>query len=218
MPSILLPPRRLEEDLIRLPKLMGEWKQLYRRKDGIYDLRLLCSGPGRLCHGVSVTIIYNELPLDQAPYQLFSQKCPIKVEARIRIGIPRSLICPGALLLRDRALSAGRYNGDLSAMGSLPSTPSTILTWVLAELRRSLIGITATGVLRLVRPARFAPWLWFGDTIQKRKAAPQHGANRINSHVREIAQAEIADIATGAMLSLSIGSIVVGKGALRRQA
>jgi hypothetical protein len=61
--------------------------------------------------------------------------------------------------------------------------------------------------MRFVSPAWLAPWLRFGDAIQNRKAALQHRANRINSHVGDVAQAEIGNIATGAMLSLSIGGL-----------
>jgi hypothetical protein len=100
----------------------------------------------------------------------------------------------------------------------LPSAPRTILTWVWAEIRRSLIGLTLMGMLRLAWPARLAPWLRFGGPIQESKAAPQHGANCISSHVGDVAQAEVADTATGTMLSLSLGGVLVGRGALRHQA
>ena len=138
---------------------------------------------------------------------------------RLRLGCgsgsPAPQTCSGALLLRDRASSAGRYNGDLSAGNSSPSAPRTILTWVLVELRQSLI---VTGVLWFVGPARFAPSLRFGDASQNRKAATQHRANRMSCHIGDVAQAEVADIATGVMLSLSIRGVLVGRGALRRQA
>jgi hypothetical protein len=100
----------------------------------------------------------------------------------------------------------------------LPSAPRFALAWVIGEVRRSAIGLTTAGVVRLVRPVRVAPWFRFGHAIQKGKASPQHGANRINSHVGDIAQAEIPDIATGAMLNLSIRGVLICRGALRHQA
>jgi hypothetical protein len=99
-----------------------------------------------------------------------------------------------------------------------PSAPHAILTCVLVELRRRPIRLTPTGVLRLVWPLRLAPWLRFRYAIQKRKATPQHGANGISSHVGDVAQAEVTDIATGTMLSLFIGAVLVCRGALRHQA
>lgn len=100
----------------------------------------------------------------------------------------------------------------------LPSPPRFALARVIGEVRRSAIGFTTAGVVRLVRPVRVAPWFRFGQAIQKGKASLQHGANRISSHVGNVAQAEITDIAAGAMLSLSIRGVLIRRGALRRQA
>ena len=100
----------------------------------------------------------------------------------------------------------------------LPTAPRFPLAWVISEVRRSAIGLTIAGMVRLVSPALLAPRLRFRDAIQNRKAAPQHGANRINSHVGDIAQAEIANIATGAMLSQSIGGVLLCGRAHRHQA
>jgi DNA-3-methyladenine glycosylase len=57
---------------------------------GIDDLHLLCSGPGRLCQALGVTKDYNELPLDQAPYQMFARDAPTEVVSGLRIGITRA--------------------------------------------------------------------------------------------------------------------------------
>jgi DNA-3-methyladenine glycosylase len=58
------------------------------------DLRLLCSGPGRLCQALGVTITHNELPLDQVPFQLFSRKSPVESTTGMRIGITRATDMP----------------------------------------------------------------------------------------------------------------------------
>jgi DNA-3-methyladenine glycosylase len=68
--------------------------EIMKRRRGIPDLRLLCSGPGRLCQALSVTIIHNELPLDQTPFQLFGQESPVEVAAGMRIGITRATDLP----------------------------------------------------------------------------------------------------------------------------
>jgi hypothetical protein len=85
----------------------------------------------------------------------------------------------------------------------VPSAPRFALAWAIGEVRRSPIGLTVTGVLWLGPRSRFR------ESIQKRKAAPQHRANRIDSHVGDIAQAEVTDIATQAVLSPSIGNLLV---------
>ena len=93
-----------------------------------------------------------------------------------------------------------------------PSAPRYAMTRVIGEVRRGAIGLTAAGVVRL------GPWCRFGHAIQDGKACLKHGANRISSHVGDVAQAEITDIAAGAMLSLSIRGVLIRRGALRRQA
>ncbi len=100
----------------------------------------------------------------------------------------------------------------------LPSPPRFALARVIGEVRRSAIGFTTAGVVRLVRPVRVAPWFRFGQAIQKGKASPQHGANRIRSHIGDVAQPGVTNIATGAMLNLSIGGVLIRRRALRRQA
>jgi DNA-3-methyladenine glycosylase len=54
------------------------------------DPRLLCSGPGRLCQALGVTIAHNELPLNQPPFQVFAREGPAEVTAGPRIGITRA--------------------------------------------------------------------------------------------------------------------------------
>ncbi len=68
--------------------------EVMKTRRGVHDFRLLCSGPGRLCHALSVTIIHNELPLDQAPFQIFGQESPGEVGAGMRIGITRATDVP----------------------------------------------------------------------------------------------------------------------------
>jgi DNA-3-methyladenine glycosylase len=56
--------------------------------------RLLCSGLGRLCQALGVTITHNELPLNQAPFPIISQESPVEVTAGMRIGITRATDMP----------------------------------------------------------------------------------------------------------------------------
>lgn len=68
--------------------------EIMKVRRGVEDLRLVCSGPGRLCQALSVTIIHNELPLDQAPFQIIRQESLVKVAAGMRIGITRATDLP----------------------------------------------------------------------------------------------------------------------------
>src|SRR6201987_4628300 len=44
-----------------------------RRRRGVDDERALCSGPGKLCEALGITIAHSELPLDQPPFALHAR-------------------------------------------------------------------------------------------------------------------------------------------------
>ena len=68
--------------------------EIMKVRRGVDDPRLLCSGPGRLCQALGVTIAHNQLPLDQAPFQLLGRESAVKVAAGVRIGITRAADTP----------------------------------------------------------------------------------------------------------------------------
>src|SRR4249919_644045 len=43
-----------------------------RRRRGLADVRLLCSGPGRLCEALGITNAHNGLALDRPPFRLLA--------------------------------------------------------------------------------------------------------------------------------------------------
>lgn len=57
---------------------------------GVTDLRLLCSGPGRLCQALGVTGEHDGLPLDRPPFALEASVGPVEVVSGQRIGITRA--------------------------------------------------------------------------------------------------------------------------------
>jgi DNA-3-methyladenine glycosylase len=61
-----------------------------RRRRGLSDPRLLCSGPGRLCEALRVTATHNGLALDTPPFALFARTGPVEVVAGVRIGITKA--------------------------------------------------------------------------------------------------------------------------------
>lgn len=65
-----------------------------RRRRGLADERLLCSGPGRLCEALGVTSAHNALALDRPPFALFARTEPVEVVAGPRIGITKAVEKP----------------------------------------------------------------------------------------------------------------------------
>jgi DNA-3-methyladenine glycosylase len=58
-----------------------------RERRGLDELRLLCSGPGRLCQALAVTREHDGLPLDRPPFELRARTEPVEIVAAPRIGI-----------------------------------------------------------------------------------------------------------------------------------
>jgi DNA-3-methyladenine glycosylase len=65
-----------------------------RRRRGLHDERLLCSGPGRLTEALSITIKHSELPLDMPPFALHARIGNVEVVAGVRIGITKAVELP----------------------------------------------------------------------------------------------------------------------------
>jgi DNA-3-methyladenine glycosylase len=65
-----------------------------RRRRGIADERLLCSGPGRLCEALAVTHAHNGRRLDRPPYALFARPHGVEVVTGPRIGITKAVELP----------------------------------------------------------------------------------------------------------------------------
>ena len=67
---------------------------LMRRRRGVKDLRLLCSGPGRLCEALAVTAAHNGLALDAPPFALYAATEPVEVVSGGRIGLTKAVEKP----------------------------------------------------------------------------------------------------------------------------
>ena len=50
-----------------------------RRRRGLADVRLLCSGPGRLCEALGITNAHNGLALDQPPFRLLARDKEVEI-------------------------------------------------------------------------------------------------------------------------------------------
>ncbi|WP_371874507.1 DNA-3-methyladenine glycosylase [Duganella rivi] len=67
---------------------------LMRERRGLDDVRLLCSGPGRLAQALGVTRAHNNLPLDAPPLVLLPRRREVEVLAGMRIGISKAVELP----------------------------------------------------------------------------------------------------------------------------
>jgi DNA-3-methyladenine glycosylase len=65
-----------------------------RRRRGLDDERLFCSGPGRLCQALGVTREHDGLPLDRPPFELLARDREVDVVSGPRIGITRGAELP----------------------------------------------------------------------------------------------------------------------------
>ena len=73
-----------------------------RRRRGLADERLLCSGPGRLCEALGVTHAHNGRRLDRPPFALFARPGAVEVVTGPRIGISKAVELPWRYGLADR--------------------------------------------------------------------------------------------------------------------
>ena len=61
-----------------------------RERRALEPLRLLCSGPGRLCQALGVTRAHDGLPLDRPPFELRPRTRDVEVVTGPRIGITKA--------------------------------------------------------------------------------------------------------------------------------
>jgi len=65
-----------------------------RRRRGVTDERLLCSGPGRLCQALGITDAQYGLALDPPPFEIFARGEGIDVDVGPRIGLTKAVDHP----------------------------------------------------------------------------------------------------------------------------
>jgi DNA-3-methyladenine glycosylase len=65
-----------------------------RRRRALADARALCSGPGKLCEALGVTIKHNGLSLDRTPFELRKPAAKPEIVTGPRIGITKAVEYP----------------------------------------------------------------------------------------------------------------------------
>jgi DNA-3-methyladenine glycosylase len=63
---------------------------------GVEDVRQLCSGPGKLCEALGISIAHNGLPLDKPPFALRARDHAVAIDVAVgpRIGITKAVEHP----------------------------------------------------------------------------------------------------------------------------
>ncbi len=70
-----------------------------RDRRGVEPLRLLCSGPGRLCQALAVTGAHDGLALDEPPFELLGRTTEPEIRVGPRIGLTRAVDYPWRYVL-----------------------------------------------------------------------------------------------------------------------
>ena len=65
-----------------------------RRRRGVTDERLLCSGPGRLSKALGITDAQYGLPLDTPPFEIFARADDVEIAVGPRIGLTKAIERP----------------------------------------------------------------------------------------------------------------------------
>jgi DNA-3-methyladenine glycosylase len=65
-----------------------------RARRGLEELRLLCSGPGRLCQALAVTGELDGRALDEPPFELRAREREPEIATATRIGLTRAVDLP----------------------------------------------------------------------------------------------------------------------------
>ncbi|MBI5319554.1 DNA-3-methyladenine glycosylase [Bradyrhizobium sp.] len=80
-----------------------------RRRRGVDEVRALCSGPGKLCEALGITIKHSELPLDRPPIALFARTATPEIVAGVRIGITKAVELPWRYGLKGSKFLSKRF-------------------------------------------------------------------------------------------------------------
>ena len=84
---------RAIEPTVGLPRM--------RRRRGLSDVKLLCSGPGRVCQALGITRADNGLMLDEPPFELLARTGEVDIVTGPRIGITKAAEKPWRYGLKD---------------------------------------------------------------------------------------------------------------------
>lgn len=84
-----------------------------RRRRRLQDERSLCSGPGKICEALGITIAHNALPLDAAPFALHAATSKMEVMTDVRIGITKAAELPWRYGLKGSRFVSKRFPSSM---------------------------------------------------------------------------------------------------------
>src|SRR5687767_12164135 len=80
-----------------------------RRRRGLDDERMLCSGPGKLTEALGITVAHNALALDAPPIALHARTKKPEIVAGVRIGITKAVELPWRYGLKGSKFLSKRF-------------------------------------------------------------------------------------------------------------
>jgi DNA-3-methyladenine glycosylase len=80
-----------------------------RRRRGLHDEQSLCSGPGKVCEALGITIAHSELPLDVSPFALHARLGKPEIVSGLRIGITKAADLPWRYGLKGSRFVSKRF-------------------------------------------------------------------------------------------------------------
>ena len=83
-----------------------------RRRRGLHDERLLCSGPGKLTQALGITHRHNGLALDAPPFALRARANKPEIIAGVRIGLTKAVELPWRYGLKGSKFVSKPFEGD----------------------------------------------------------------------------------------------------------
>jgi DNA-3-methyladenine glycosylase len=92
-----------------------------RRRRGLAEVRLLCSGPGRLCEALGVTHAHNGLALTAAPFAIFARQGDEEVIAGPRIGLNKAVDKPWRYGLKGSRFLSKPFAPGAAIAGKTPA-------------------------------------------------------------------------------------------------
>jgi DNA-3-methyladenine glycosylase len=68
--------------------------QIMEQRRGTNNVRLLCSGPGKLGQALAIAHDFNGMPLNKHPFELIAAQKPVDIVCGPRIGISKAVDLP----------------------------------------------------------------------------------------------------------------------------
>ena len=87
-----------------------------RRRRGLKEERLLCSGPGRICAALGITGAHNGLALDTPPFALSPREDEVTIIVGPRIGITKAADLPWRYGLKGSRFLSKPFRAQANAM------------------------------------------------------------------------------------------------------